>query len=62
MSNQPPKNTERQFDLPPAGEVALVQGKGFRCMAYRDKDGKWRDYVHRNELPEPIAVINTIQS
>ncbi|MBC8097456.1 MAG: hypothetical protein H7Y43_16750 [Akkermansiaceae bacterium] len=62
MSNQSPKKKERQSELPPAGEVALVQGKGFRCMAYRDKDGKWRDYLRRDELPEPIKVLSTIQS
>jgi hypothetical protein len=51
----------KKAELPPAGEIALVQGEGFRCMAYRDKEGKWRDYIRRMELPGKITVISTIQ-
>lgn len=62
MNDPSSKNADRKHvELPPTGEVALVQGKGFRCLAYRDKQGKWRDYVRRKELPDPITVINTIQ-
>ena len=62
MSDSFQKEADRQVpELPPAGEVALVQGEGFRCMAYRDKQGKWRDYIRRNELPGRITIIGTIQ-
>jgi hypothetical protein len=26
-------------------------------MAYQDRDGKWRDYFHRDELTDVIEVI-----
>jgi hypothetical protein len=40
--------------LPPIGIPVLVQCDGFRCMAFRDKDGKWRDYFYKDQLPEII--------
>jgi hypothetical protein len=26
-------------------------------MAFQDRDGKWRDYFHRDELPDVLEVI-----
>jgi hypothetical protein len=43
--------------LPPIGEQVLIQAEGFRCLAFRDKDGKWRNVFGRGELPGIIRVI-----
>jgi hypothetical protein len=43
--------------LPAMGEQVLVQAEGFRCLAFRDKDGKWRNAFSRDELPGTIRVI-----
>jgi len=40
--------------LPPIGKAVIVRGEGFRCMAYRDRDGKWKDYFRMEELPGVI--------
>jgi hypothetical protein len=45
--------------LPPTGEVVLVQADGFRCLAFRDKDGKWRGAFHQEELLGDVRVINS---
>jgi hypothetical protein len=39
------------------GEQVLVQAEGFRCLAFRDKDGKWRNAFSRDELQGTIRVI-----
>ena len=52
------KQTDPPADpLPPTGEQVLVQGKGFRCLAFRDKDGKWRDVFHQTGLQGIVRVI-----
>jgi TPP-dependent pyruvate/acetoin dehydrogenase alpha subunit len=35
----------------------LVQCATYRCMAERDKNGKWRSYFKKDLLPEPVTVI-----
>ena len=44
-------------ELPPVGKSVLVEVNGCRCMAFRDEDGKWRDYFYRDELRGRIKVI-----
>jgi DNA-binding NtrC family response regulator len=39
---------------PPTGEPVLVQCDGFRCLAYLDPEGKWREYKNSKELPDVI--------
>ncbi len=41
-----------------AGPPVLVQTDRFRCLAYQDKQGKWRDYYHKDELNGNIEVVN----
>ncbi len=43
--------------LPRVGEQVVVQCEGFRCLAYRDKDGKWRAAQGGQELPKVIKVL-----
>jgi hypothetical protein len=38
-------------------EFFMVQGSGFRCMAYRNDDGKWRGAFDNEELPGAIRVL-----
>jgi hypothetical protein len=45
--------------LPAIGEKVLVQAEGFRCLAFRDKDGKWRNAFSGDELPGTIRVIKS---
>ena len=42
--------------LPPIGKIVVVQCTGFRCMAYRDRDGKWKGaYDHK-----PLSVVSVL--
>jgi hypothetical protein len=52
-SNQ---NDQPDDPLPPIGERVLVQTEHFRCLAFRDKDGKWKDAYHGNELAGTVRV------
>ncbi|HEX3628422.1 MAG TPA: hypothetical protein VH280_23690 [Verrucomicrobiae bacterium] len=38
-------------------EFFMVQGSGFRCMAYRNQDGKWRGAFDDEVLPGAIRVL-----
>jgi len=38
-------------------EPVLVQGPGFRCMAYQDDEGKWRSFWDAKPLPHPIHLL-----
>jgi hypothetical protein len=43
--------------LPPAGVPVQVQCDGFKCMAYRDNEGKWIDFFTRKFLPHVLGVV-----
>jgi hypothetical protein len=49
--------TEQSRVSPFLLEFFLVQGAGFRCMAYRDQDGKWHSAFDHQELPGVICVL-----
>jgi hypothetical protein len=36
----------------------IVQCSGYRCMAYRDSGGKWRDYFNGEEIQGEVTVIS----
>ncbi len=38
-------------------EFFMVQGNGFRCMAYRNQDGKWHGAFDHEVLPGAIRVL-----
>ena len=48
--------------IPPADEVVLVQCEKFRCLAFRDKYGKWRSPCSKMELNGVIQVIEGYSS
>jgi hypothetical protein len=35
----------------------LVQCEGFRCMAYKDADGVWREAYRGDAIPEVIRIV-----
>ena len=37
---------------------AIVRCQGFRCLAYLDSEGKWRNAYDDKELPEVIEVYS----
>ena len=43
--------------LPRSGLPVQVQCKGFKCMAYRDKDGNWMDFFTHKFLPGVLGVV-----
>jgi hypothetical protein len=38
-------------------EFFLVQGAGYRCMAYRNDKGQWRGAFNNEELPGDVRVL-----
>jgi len=38
-------------------EFFMVEGAGYRGMAYCDKEGKWRKAFTHNELPGDIHIL-----
>lgn len=43
--------------LPPVGEPVVVQCERFRCLAFRDRDGKWKDWFDKGEITGSVQVI-----
>jgi len=35
----------------------IVQCVNYRCMAYRDSSGKWRDYFNGEEIQGEVLII-----
>ncbi|HKW30623.1 MAG TPA: hypothetical protein VJT54_14905 [Verrucomicrobiae bacterium] len=48
---------ETESTLPPAGLNVWVQCEGFRCLAYRTKDGKWMTAIGNKEVKDVIRVV-----
>jgi hypothetical protein len=46
-----------QSSSPFIHEFFLVQGNYFRCMAYRNDDGKWRGAFNNEVLSGPVRVL-----
>jgi hypothetical protein len=44
--------------LPSLVEFVMVQGVGFRCIAYRDAEGRWRNAFTNEELFGEIRVLD----
>jgi hypothetical protein len=58
MNDEVPKTSEPVYGpLPPPGTPVQVQCNGFKCMAYRDKDGNWMDFFTRKFLPGVLGVV-----
>jgi len=48
---------EKQLELPSVGEIVVVRCRDFRCLAYRDHDGKWRATHADEELLDVLEII-----
>ena len=48
---------EKENILPPVGQKVLVQCRSFRCLAYRDENGRWRRAFGTKELPEVLQIV-----
>jgi hypothetical protein len=61
MKNSPIQSCElvenEDLSSPFIREFFLVQGVGFRCMAYRNSEGKWCGAFNNEELPGPIRIL-----
>jgi hypothetical protein len=57
LSDQQPDIRGKGQPIPPLGRTVLVRCPGFRCLANRDKDGKWRDVAHDEERPEILEIL-----
>ena len=44
-------------ELPPVGLEVLVQCQGFRCLARRTSDGKWKSAYTNEELSDVLFVV-----
>ncbi|HUA68114.1 MAG TPA: hypothetical protein VMA13_06160 [Candidatus Saccharimonadales bacterium] len=49
---------KKESVLPPVGKEVVVQCRGFRCLAYRGRDGKWRGVFDQKELPEVLEIFH----
>jgi hypothetical protein len=43
--------------LPTLGLPVQVQCDGFRCMAFRDQEGRWVDLFSREFVPRVLGVV-----
>ena len=43
--------------LPASGVPVQVQCAGFKCLAFRDKQGNWKDFFTRESLPAVLGVV-----
>ncbi len=58
MNDEVEKTSEPVYGpLPVPGIPVQVQCRGFKCMAYRDKEGNWMDFFTRKILPGVLGVV-----
>jgi hypothetical protein len=43
--------------LPAPGVPVQVQCLGYKCMAYRDREGRWVDFFSREFVPRVLGVV-----
>jgi hypothetical protein len=53
-NNEKPKSGMNPTE---ADGPTLVQCPTYRCMAQRDKGGKWRGLFKKELLPEPVTIV-----
>ncbi|HXB59877.1 MAG TPA: hypothetical protein VNU95_09940 [Candidatus Acidoferrales bacterium] len=55
--HRPELAEEKEGSSPFLREFFMVQCPGFRGMAYRNGDGKWRGAFDHRELPDNVSVL-----
>jgi signal transduction histidine kinase len=53
-------NRKRSAPVPIGPVCAQVKCPGFRCLAYRNDGGAWRDYYRHELLPEPVEILEIV--
>ena len=51
------ENDKTEDELPPVGINVWVQYDGYRCLAYRTKDGKWLTAIGNKEVKNVIRIV-----
>jgi hypothetical protein len=54
------RREQENFGMNLPRQCAWVRCRGYRCLAFRDKDNKWRGFYDNTLLPEPVEVLQTI--
>ena len=57
MNDDFKKEQPRYGPLPELGLPVQVQCNGFKCMAFRDKNGHWKDLFTLESLPGVLGVV-----
>jgi hypothetical protein len=58
MQDEVKKFTKPSYGpLPVSGLPVQVQCDGFKCIAYRDKEGRWVDLFTRKFLSRVLGVV-----
>jgi hypothetical protein len=58
MNDEVRKTSEAVYGpVPRPGLPVQVQCIGFKCIAYRDKEGNWTDFFTHKFLPGVLGVI-----
>ena len=59
LASDGPKPAEAKESASPfTREFFIVEYAGFRRMAYRNSDGKWRGAFDHRELPDDIRILD----
>jgi hypothetical protein len=53
---------ETENALHPIGQNFLVQCVGYRGLAYRNKDGRWKSIFGNKTLPKKISFLPSVQT
>jgi len=56
--NTAPSKAQDPGQLPLSGQMVWVQCKGYRCLAYRDAQGKWVNFYSGEKLTNFIRVVS----
>jgi hypothetical protein len=43
--------------LPPTGVPVQIQCVGYKCMAFRDQEGRWVELFSREFVPRVLGVV-----
>jgi len=58
MQDKPEEFTKTQYGpLPVLGLPVQVQCDGFKCMAFRDREGRWVDLFSRKFMDRVLGVV-----
>lgn len=57
LSRKPARSVKKSANLLALTKFFMVQGVGFRCVAYRDQKGRWRDALNNGELFGDIRIL-----